>query len=59
LKDFLFRLVFAAVALTVSSSAMAQRGMDDADLEVKMGEQVYRELEAKGEIRMSRSFTRL
>lgn len=50
MKDFLFRLVFAAIALTVSSSAMAQRGMDDADLEVKMGEQVYRELEAKGEI---------
>ena len=43
-------IVGALLLVLASICAKAQRGMDDADLEVKMGEQVYRELEAKGEI---------
>jgi predicted Zn-dependent protease len=44
-------MIAGALLLVLASvCAKAQRGMDDADLEVKMGEQVYSELEAKGEI---------
>jgi predicted Zn-dependent protease len=50
MRNWQFSFVLAVIVSSVSVSATAQRGMDDADLEVKMGEQVYRELEAKGEI---------
>jgi len=43
-------MFIAIVLLFMPVCAVSQRGMDDAELEVKMGEQVYRELEAKGEV---------
>ena len=43
-------MFIAIVLLFMPVCAVSQRGMDDAELEVKMGEQVYRELEAKAEI---------